>query len=72
MAEDGRSLGSLPARCGRRLSWVVMLLLIALQEATGTDYDETLRIPAIVLFAVALLYAIVAAWMVTTKMERHH
>lgn len=47
-----------------------MLLLLALAEE-GTDYDETLLIPAIVLFVVALLYAIVAAWMVTPKMEKH-
>jgi hypothetical protein len=46
-----------------------MLLLLALAEETHPDYDETLLIPAIVLFVVALLYAIVAAWIVTPKMR---
>ena len=48
-----------------------MLLLAIAEETHATDYDETLLIPALVLGAIALIYAAVAAWMVTPKMEKH-
>jgi hypothetical protein len=46
-----------------------MPLLLAVAQEAHPDYDDTLLIPAIVLFAIALLYAIVAAWIVTPKMR---
>ena len=44
-----------------------MLLLLTAAEEAHPDYDDTLLVPAIVLFAIALLYAIVATWIVTPK-----
>ena len=45
----------------------MLLLLIVLAEEGGhaTDYDETLLIPALALGAIALVYAAMAAWLVT-------
>ncbi len=45
-----------------------MLLLILAEEA-ATDYDETLLPIAMGLAIVALVYAAVAAWIVTPKSD---
>jgi hypothetical protein len=46
-----------------------MFLAVA-EEVQATDYDETLLPIAVGLLVVALLYAVVAAWVVTQK-ARH-
>ena len=47
----------------------VLLFRIAQEGGEATDYDETLLIPALVLAAIALVYAAISAWMVTPKLE---
>ena len=48
-----------------------MLLLVLAEETHATDYDETLLIPAIVLGVIALVYAAIAAWIVTPSLTDH-
>ena len=52
----------------------MIAIVIALAEAAAEakDYDESLRFLSYGLVAVALLYAIVATWMVTPKGDEHH
>ena len=47
----------------------VLLFRIAQEGGEPADYDETLLIPALVLGAIALVYAATAAWMITPKLE---
>lgn len=44
-----------------------MMLALAEEAGHATDYDETLLPIAIAFVAIALVYAIVAAWIVTPK-----
>ena len=46
----------------------------ALAEAakTAADFEDDLTPVAIALFAIALIYAAVAAWIVTPKGDGHH
>jgi hypothetical protein len=52
----------------------MLAIVIALTEATETvkDYDELLGPIAWGLVGAALVYAIVATWIVTTKGNGHH
>ena len=51
------------------LTIAVLLSRIAHEGGEATDYDETLLIPALVLGAAALVYAAIAAWIVTLKLQ---
>ena len=48
---------------------LVHLLVLAEEGGQATDYDETLLIPALVLGAIAMVYAAIAAWLVTPKLD---